>query len=63
MAIAALTDAQAEIASLETLEEQVADIVAALRAYLVAAGHPADPITTTDMPDTLAELVKAAGLV
>lgn len=73
-AIAALTDAQAEIESrehaagekdkeIEALGEDVDNIVAALRAYLPTVGFAPSPITTTNMPDELAELVKAAGLV
>jgi len=76
-AIAALTDAQTEIETMqreietmqreidedEVLDEQIAEIAAALRAYLASIGLPAAPVTTTDMPDELAALVAAAGLV
>lgn len=61
-AIAALTDAQTEIETLERERIDVDDIVAALRAYLSTVDSPS-PVTTTGMSDELAALVTAAGLV
>lgn len=65
-AIAALTDAQTEIAELERDRdghaEHAASMVAALRAYLPTVGFSADPVTTSNMDAALAGLVEAAGL-
>lgn len=65
--IESLTDVRDEVSALKndaaSASEETADVRAALRTYLSTQGHGDNPVTVAGMPDALAALVLAAGVV